>query len=98
MGRNLGNSRNGTSPETVSTDINKVTVEVPRVRENSFEPKIVRKHQRRLAGFDQNVISLYAEGMTTGDIAKHLSGMYGTEVSKDLVSTVTDQALDGMRT
>lgn len=97
MGRNRGNSRNGATSKTVTTDIGKVTVAVPRDREGSFEPRIVKKHQRRLAGFDQNVISLYAKGMTTGDIAKHLSDVYDTEVSKDLVSTVTDQVLDDMR-
>ncbi|MGL5444185.1 MAG: IS256 family transposase, partial [[Mycobacterium] stephanolepidis] len=97
LGRNRGNSRNGTMPKTVTTDIGKVRVAVPRDRDGSFEPQIVAKHQRRLAGFDQTVISLYAKGMTTGDIAKHLSDVYDTDVSRDLVSTVTDQVLEDMR-
>lgn len=97
-GRNGANSRNGSTPKTVTTEIGKVTVNVPRDREGTFEPQIVRKHQRRLAGFDEAVISLYAKGMTTGDIASHLSEVYDTSVSRDLVSRVTDQVLDEMRT
>ena len=97
QGRNGGNSRNGTTPKTVTTEIGKVTLEIPRDRENTYEPQIVRKHQRRLAGFDQAVISLYAKGMTTGDISRHLSDVYDTTVSRDLVSKVTDQVLADMR-
>ena len=97
QGRNGGNSRNGSTPKTVTTEIGKVTLDVPRDRENSYEPQIVRKHQRRLAGFDEAVISLYAKGMTTGDITRHLSDVYDTTVSRDLVSKVTDQVLGDMR-
>ncbi len=97
MGRNRANSRNGSTPKTVTTEIGKVTIDVPRDREGSYEPQIVRKHQRRLAGFDQAVISLYAKGMTTGDIAKHLSDVYDTTVSRDLVSKVTEQVLEDLR-
>lgn len=96
-GRNRLNSRNGSTSKTVTTEVGKVTVEVPRDRDGSFEPQIVRKHQRRLAGFDEAVISLYGKGMTTGDIAKHLSDVYDTSVSRDLVSKVTDQVLADMR-
>ena len=64
---------------------------MPRDRAGTFEPQIVPKHQRRLSGFDENVISLYAKGMTTGDIGNHLSQVYDTEVSKSLVSAVTEQ-------
>ena len=81
----------------MTTEIGKVTLDVPRDRENSYEPQIVRKHQRRLAGFDEAVISLYATGMTTGDITRHLSDVYDTTVSRDLVSKVTDQVLGDMR-
>lgn len=95
-GRGSGNSRNGTTPKTVRTEIGEVTVQVPRDRAGTFEPQIVPKHQRRLDGFDQNVLSLYAKGMTTGDIATHLAEMYGEEVSRDLVSTVTDRIVDEM--
>ena len=97
QGRNGGNSRNGSTPKTMTTEIGKVTLDVPRDRENSYEPQIVRKHQRRLAGFDEAVISLYAKGMTTGDITRHLSDVYDTTVSRDLVSKVTDQVLGDMR-
>lgn len=95
-GRGTGNSRNGSSSKTVRTEIGEVTVQVPRDRAGTFEPQIVPKHQRRLDGFDQHVLSLYAKGMTTGDIAAHLAEMYGQEVSRDLVSTVTDRIVDEM--
>ena len=97
VGRNRGNSRNGSTPKTVTTEIGKVTVEVPRDRHGTFEPVIVPKHQRRLPGFDENVISLYAKGMTTGDIVAHLEDVYDTTISKDLVSRVTDQVLKDLR-
>ena len=96
-GRNGGNSRNGSTPKTVTTEIGKVTLEVPRDREGTFEPQIVPKHQRRLAGFDDAVISLYAKGMTTGDIAAHLEEVYDTTVSRDLVSAVTAKVNEEMR-
>ncbi len=96
-GRNRGNSRNGSTPKTVTTEIGKVTVEVPRDREGTFSPLIVPKHQRRLAGFDQAVISLYAKGMTTGDIVAHLEDVYDTTISRDLVSRVTEQVLKDLR-
>jgi transposase-like protein len=96
-GRNLGNSRNGSTSKTVTTEIGKVTVDVPRDREGSFEPQIVAKHQRRLAGFDEAVISLYAKGMTTGDIAAHLDEVYDTTVSRDLISSVTARVAEEMR-
>lgn len=73
MGRNGANSRNGTTPKTVTTEIGKMTIEVPRDRAGTFEPQVVPKHQRRLAGlFDDAVISLYGKGITTGDIAADL--------------------------
>jgi len=97
-GRNRGNSRNGSTPKTVTTEIGKVTIDVPRDREGPFEPAIVAKHQRRLAGFDDAVISLYAKGMTTGDIAAHLEEVYDTTVSRDLVSAVTAKVSEEMRT
>ena len=96
-GRNGQNSRNEATPKTVTTKIGKVTLDVSRDRENTNEPQIVRKHQRRLAGFDEAVISLYAKGMTTGDITRHLSDVYDTKVSRDSVSKVTDQVLADMR-
>ena len=82
-GRGSGNSRNGSYPKTVTTDIGKVDLQVPRDRNGSFEPVTVPKGQRRLEGLSGNVISLYAKGMTTGDIQAHLFDIYGTEISRD---------------
>lgn len=96
-GSDDGNIRNGSYPKTVRTEVGEVIVDVPRDRAGSFEPQIIPKYQRRIAGFDQAVISLYAKGMTTGDIADHLRDVYGDEVSRDLVSTVTDEVLSDMR-
>lgn len=96
-GRGSPNSRNGSSTKTVRTEIGEVTIAVPRDRAGTFEPQIVPKHSRRLAGFDEAVISLYAKGMTTGDIAAHLEEVYDTEISRDLVSRVTEQVLADMR-
>lgn len=96
-GRGSGNSRNGTTPKTVSTEIGKVSLNVPRDRAGTFEPQIVAKHQRRLSGFDQAVISLYAKGMTTGGIVEHLEEVYDTVISRDLVSKVTEQVTKDMQ-
>lgn len=93
-----GNVRNGYSGKTLRTEVGDVRVRVPRDRAGTFEPLIVPKNSRRLAGFDEAVISLYAKGMTTGDIANHLADVYGSEVSKDLVSRVTDAVLEDLHT
>jgi putative transposase len=93
-GRNTGNSRNGTRAKTVLTEVGEVELEVPRDREGSFEPKIVRKRQRRMSGVDELVISLSAKGLTTGEIAAHLADVYGAEVSKDTISRITDAVVD----
>ena len=95
-GRDGGNSRNGTRSKTVLTEVGPVTIEVPRDRDASFEPKIVRKRQRRLAGVDGIVLSLSAKGLTTGEISAHLGEVYGAQVSKDTISTITDRVLEGM--
>jgi putative transposase len=92
-----GNMRNGSSAKTVRTDIGDVRIAVPRDRAGTFTPAVVPKHARRLAGFDEAVLSLYAKGMTTGDIANHLADVYGTEVSRDLVSRVTDAVVEQMQ-
>jgi transposase-like protein len=89
-GRGSGNSRNGTTRKTVQTDIGPVTIEVPRDRAGDFEPVVVPKHQRRLDGFNESILSLYAKGLTTGEIADHLREIYGAEVSRDTISRVTD--------
>jgi transposase-like protein len=89
-GRGSGNNRNGSTPKTVLTDIGAVDLAVPRDRNGSFEPRIVRKGQTRLKGFNERIIALYARGMTTRDIRAHLREIYGVEVSPDLISRVTD--------
>jgi transposase-like protein len=95
-GHGSGNSRNGTTAKTVRTDIGDVRIDVPRDRAGTFSPAVIPKHQRRIAGFDDAVLSLYAKGMTTGDIANHLADIYGTDVSRELVSKVTDAVLADM--
>ena len=94
MGRNGGNSRNGTRVKTVLTEIGPVQIEVPRDRDGSFEPQIVRKRQRRLDGIDEIVLSLTARGLTTGDIAAHFGEVYGATVSKDTISKITDKVVE----
>jgi transposase-like protein len=76
------------------TEVGEVEIDVPRDREGSFEPKIVKKRQRRLAGVDELVISLAAKGLTTGEIAAHLADVYGAEVSKDTISRITDAVIE----
>jgi transposase-like protein len=93
-GRGRGNHRNGTSSKTVRTEIGPVQLDVPRDRAGSFEPQIVPKHARRVGGFDEAIISLYAKGLTTGEIQAHLAEIYGTDVSRDLISRVTDAVVD----
>jgi putative transposase len=95
-GRDGGNSRNGTRAKTVLTKAGPVEIEVPRDRDGSFEPVIVRKRQRRLGGIDGIVLSLSAKGLTTGEISAHLAEVYGASVSKDTISTITDRVLEGM--
>jgi hypothetical protein len=95
-GRNGGNSRNGHREKTVLTEIGPVNIEVPRDREGSFEPAIVRKRQRRLTGIDEIVLSLTARGLTTGEIAAHFAEVYGASVSKDTISRITDKVIEEM--
>ncbi|WP_460675381.1 IS256 family transposase, partial [Lentzea nigeriaca] len=95
-GRGTGNSRNGTRCKTVLTDVGPVEIDVPRDRDASFEPKIVAKRQRRLGGVDEMVISLAAKGLTTGEISAHLAEVYGAEVSRQTISTITDKVIEGM--
>jgi transposase-like protein len=95
-GRNSGNSRNGSYPKTVTTEIGEVEVQMPRDRNGSFEPVTIPKHSRRLDGLAGNVISLYAKGLTTGDIQAHLSEMYDTTISRETISKITDQIVDDM--
>jgi transposase-like protein len=96
-GRNTGNSRNGHSSKTVQTESGPVEIRVPRDRQGSFEPQLVPKHRRRLEGFDDKVLALYSRGMSVRDIQGHLRELYGTEISADLISRVTDAVLDEVR-
>src|SRR6266487_340674 len=93
-GRGSGNNRNGATGKTVLTDIGAVDLAVPRDRNGSFEPQIVRKGQTRLEGFNERIIALYARGMTTRDIRAHLREIYGVEVSPDLISRVTGAVIE----
>ena len=95
-GRGTGNSRNGSTSKTVTTEVGKVDLRVPRDRDASFEPQTVRKGQRRLDGLTGNVISLYAKGMTTGDIQAHLAEIYDTDISRDTISRITDAVVEDM--
>jgi putative transposase len=93
-----GNYRNGTGTKTVHLETGPCDLEVPRDRNASFEPQLVKKRQRRLEGFDDKVLALYSRGLSTRDIQGHLEELYGTEVSPTLISTVTDAVLDEVRT
>jgi len=93
-----GNIRNGTRPKTVLTDAaGEVAIEVPRDRSGTFEPVIVAKRQRRLTDVDAIAISLYAKGLTTGEISAHFNEIYGASVSKDTVSRITDKVVEEMQ-
>jgi putative transposase len=95
-GRDGGNSRNGKRSKTLLTEVGPVPIEVPRDRDASFTPAIVGKRQRRLGGVDDLVISLTAKGLTTGEVAAHLAEVYGAEVSKDHISTITERVMDSL--
>jgi putative transposase len=95
-GRDGGNSRNGTRPKTVLTEVGPVPLDVPRDRDGSFEPQLVKKRQRRLHGVDEMVLSLTAKGLTTGEVSAHLAEVYGTSVSRETVSKITDAILEEM--
>ena len=95
-GRDGGNSRNGTRSKTVITEVGPVDIDVPRDRDSSFEPATVRKRQRRLHGVDSMVISLTAKGLTTGEVQAHLAETYGTDVSRETISKITDRVLDDL--
>ena len=95
-GRNGSNSRNGTRSKTVITEVGPVDIDVPRDRDSSFEPATVKKRQRRLNGVDSMVISLTAKGLTTGEVQAHLAETYGTDVSRETISKITDRVLDDL--
>jgi len=98
VGRNRGNSRNGKRSKTLLTNSSgDVEVDMPRDREGTFEPVIVRKRQRRLSDVDEIVLSLYAKGLTTGEISAHFEQIYGASVSRDTVSRITDRVIEEMQ-
>jgi transposase-like protein len=96
--RQGGNCRNGTGKKAVHTETGSLDLEVPRDRAGSFEPQLVKKRQRRLEGFDDKVLALYARGLSTRDIQAHLEELYGVEISPTLISHITDAVLDEVRT
>ena len=91
------NTRNGVSPKKVRGELGEVELNVPRDRQASFEPQLVKKHQRRLAGLDERILSLYARGLSTRDIQAELQAFYDVEVSPTLISEVTDAVLDEVK-
>ena len=97
-GDGSGNSRNGTSAKTIRGTFGTLPIEVPRDRNGTFEPQIVSKHQRRFTGFDDNIISLYARGLSTREIQQHLEEIRsGWRVSPGLISSVTDEVIDEVK-
>ena len=97
-GTGSGNVRNGTRPKTVLTEgTGQVGIDVPRDRDGSFEPQIVKKRQRRLTGAGEIVLSLYAKGLTTGEISAHFAEIYGAAVSKETISRITGKVIEEMQ-
>ena len=91
------NQRNGSTPKTLMTEHGPVALDTPRDRNGSFEPKIVRKRQRRFVGFDEKILALDGGGLSTRDISAHLQEIYGVKVSRELISKVTDAVMDDVR-
>ena len=98
LGSGAGNIRNGTRPKTVLTEASgQVQVQVPRDRDGTSGPQIVKKRQRRLTGVDEIVLSLYAKGLTTGEISAHFEEIYGASVSKETISRITGKVIEEMQ-
>ena len=96
-GHKSGNSRNGKSAKTLKGSFGTMPIAVPRDRNGTFAPQIIEKHQTRFTGFDENIISLYARGLSTREIQQHLEEIYHVEVSPALISSVTEEVLDEVR-
>jgi transposase-like protein len=94
---NVHNSRNGHSKKTVQSEHGELELSIPRDRESRFEPVLIPKHQRRIAGLDEKILALYARGMSTRDISAQLEELYGAKVSATLISDVTDSVLDEVK-
>lgn len=97
VGNTAGNVRNGRTQKTITGDFGVVDIEIPRDRAGTFRPQLIGKHQRRFAGFDERILSLYARGMSTREIEAHLLEMYGAEVSPTLISSITDAVNDEIK-
>jgi putative transposase len=97
-GNNSGNSRNGKSAKTIKGTFGELALETPRDRNGTFEPQIIEKHQTRFTGFDKNILSLYSRGLSTREIQQHLEEIYGVEITAGLISSVTDEVLDEVKT
>src|SRR5215469_15358120 len=96
-GRGSGNNRNGKSRKKIHGEFGSVEIEVPRDRKGTYDPQIIPKHERRFAGFDHKILTMYARGMSTRDIQSHLEEMYGVEVSPALISEVTDAVVEEVK-
>ena len=96
-GKNTGNSRNGKTAKTVRSVHGDIELEIPRDRNSSFEPQLVKKGEKQLGGFDDRILSLYARGLTTRDIQAHFEDVYGVEVSPTFISQVTNAVLDEVK-
>jgi putative transposase len=93
----VGNTRNGSTPKMLTTEHGPVEIKTPRDRQGTFEPRIVRKRQRRFEGFDEKILALYSRGLSTRDIEAHLRELYGVSVGRDLISRVTDAVLEDVK-
>ncbi len=93
-GEDAGNTRNGYGRKTVTTETGRIELAIPRDRHATFDPQLIARYQRRFPGFDDKIVSMYARGMSTREIAAHLRELYGIEVSPDLISAVTDAVLE----
>ena len=91
------NKRNGKSVKTIKSESGEFELDIPRDRSGEFEPQLVKKHQRRLAGLDQKILALYARGLSTRDIQAEIQDMYGVELSPTLISQVTDSVMDEVK-
>jgi len=91
--KNTDNRRNGHSKKTVRSEYGEVELEIPRDREGEFDPIVVKKHQKSIAGIEEQILALYAKGMTVRDIQDHLNNLYGVEVSPTLISNVTNRIM-----
>ena len=95
--KSTDNSRNGSSSKTLRSEYGEIDIDVPRDRKGEYEPKIVPKYQREIKGLDNQIISMYAKGMSTRDISEHIQSLYGTEVSAEMVSKITDKILPDIK-